>query len=215
MDKPRGEGWSWEKLGDSIGARLAATVVIAIAVWWAYASWDQSTVEVSSESRDAPLQVVTSFEGVRLGQQLAAVASTQSPFDKQAAREGAVKKYADEETYRQRNGQLRLSVRDGVVRSIAYVCKEGRDPAALNNVACHDFEDRIRKVFGDRLRVLCAKVTPDDPNKAMAPYVRAYDAVEYGTRYIVIKDVVNGFIVTDSKELESLVGFNWEKCGLR
>ena len=215
MDKPRIEGWSWQKLGDSIGAKFAATVVIANAVWWTYASWDQPTVEVSSESRDAPLQVVTSLEGVRLGEKLAAVASTHGPFDKEPARPDSVKKYADEEDHRQRNGQLRLWVRDGVVRSIAYQCKEGRDPAALNNVACHDFEDQIRKVFGDRLRVLCAKVKPDDPNKAMAPYVRAYDAVEYGTRYIVIKDAVNGFIVTDSKELDSLVGFNWEKCGLR
>lgn len=210
---PRRGGSSWKKLGDSVGAKAAAVVVIAIAAWWTYASWDQPTAGLSPESRDAPLQVVTSFGGVRLGQELDSVASTHGTFDKEAARPDALKKYADMETYRQRNGPLRLWVRDGVVLSIVYACKEGRDPAAVNNVACHDFEDRIRNVFGDRVRVLCAVVKPDDPNKVIAPHVRAYDAVEYGTRYIVIRDKVDGFIVTDTKELDSLVGFNWVKCG--
>lgn len=214
MVKPHREGWSWEKLGDSVGAKAAAVVVVAIAALWAFASWDLPTAGISSELPDTPLQVVTSLEGVQLGQKLAAaVASTHGPFDKEGDQPHVVKKYADEENYRQRNGPLRLGVRDGVVRSIAYACKEGHDPAALNKVACHDFEDRIGKVFGDRVRVLCAKVKPDDPNKAIAPYVRAYDAVEYGTRYIVIKDEVQGFIVTDTKELDSMVGFNWVKCG--
>jgi len=213
MGKPRRQGWSWKKLGDSVVAKANAIAVIAAAAFWVYASWDEAPSGMSSETRDTPLQVVTSLKGVRLGQKLDSVASTHGPFDKEGAQPDAVKKYADEEDYRQRNGPLRLWVRDGVVRSIVYACKEGHDPAALNNVACHDFEDRIRKVFGDRVRVLCAKVKPDDPNKAIAPYVRAYDAVEYGTRYIVIKDEVKGFIVTDAKELDSLVGFNWAKCG--
>src|ERR1700694_3542746 len=157
MDKPRGEGLSWKNLGDSVGAKAAAVVVIAIGAMWAYASWDEPTAWISSESPDASLQVVTSFQGEQLGQKLAAVTSTVGPFDKEADPR-AVKKYADEEDYQQRNGPLRLGVHDGVVYSIGYACKVGRDRTALNNVACHDLEDKIRKVFGDGVRVLCAKV---------------------------------------------------------
>ena len=210
MDKPPKEDWSWEKLGDSAGAKAAAVVVIAIAVLWAYASWDKPTAEMSSESRDAPLQVVTSLQGVQLGQKLAAVASTHGPLDKLAERD-VVRKYANEEDYLQRNGTLRVGVRDGVVRSIGYLCKEGRDRTTVNKVACHDLKDKVEKVFGDRVRVLCPKAKPE--NKEIAPYVRAYDAIEFGTRYVVIRDKVQGFTVTDPGELASLVGFNWVKCG--
>ena len=208
METIRGQGMKW--VAESVGAKGAAVIVIAIAAAWVYATWDEPGI--LAEAPDLPLQVVTALKGVQLGQKLAAVVSTHGPFDKEKTPTHTVKKYADEEDYVQRNGQLRLGVREGVVRSLGYPCIEGRDPTVVNNIACHHFEDRIRKVFGDHLRVLCARVSPDHPNKDLAPHVRAYDAIEYGTRYVVIKDVVQGFIVTDPKELESLVGFNWVKC---
>ena len=212
MNKSPGEGWSWKKLGDSGGAKAAAVAFIAIGALWAYLSWDQAPVEVPSGSRQTPLQLVTSLQGVRLGQTLAELASTHGPFEKQPVRPEVVRKYAGEEEYRQKRGSLRLVVRDGVVRSLFYPCGEGKDASAVNNVACHGSGDTIRKVFGESVRVLCAKVKPGDPGKALAPHVRAYDAVSYGTRYIVVRDVIQAFIVVDPEELESLVGFNWEEC---
>lgn len=195
------------KIGDSAAARVATVAGIAIFAVWAFGTWEES------DPPDAPLHVVTSLEGVELGQRLANVPQKLGPFDQQKPQPHVVKKHKDEVDYQQRNGTLRLSVRNGVVGTISYACKQGRDGAAVNNVACYAFEDRIRKVFGDRVRVLCARVKPGDPQKDIAPHARAYDAVEYGTRYIVIKDVVQGFMVMDAKELESLVGLNWVKCG--
>ena len=212
MNKAPWEGWSWKRLGDSDGAKSVAVAFIAIGVLWAYVSWDQDSAEVSSESRQAAPQLVTSLQGARLGQTLAELASTHGPFDKQPVRPEVVRKFASEEEYQQRRGSLRLVVRDGVVRSLFYPCGEGKDPSTVNNVACHGSGDAIRKVFGESVRVLCAKVKPNDPAVALAPHVRAYDAVQYGTRYIVVKDVVQAFIVVDPEELESLVGFNWEEC---
>ena len=195
----------FRRLADSSVVKAAAAIVLVFAAIAAFSTWDEPA------EADAPLAVATSFQGVRLGQPFAAAASTHGPFEKEAVAV-ARKKYDDEVTYVQKNGALRLSVRNGIVTSISYPCREG-DKVVLNNIACHHFEDRIRRVFGERVRVLCARVDPDNPNKDIAPYVRAYDVVEYGTRYVVIKDVVQGFTVTDPKELESLVGYNWLKCG--
>ncbi|MDQ3026748.1 MAG: hypothetical protein M3R58_09640 [Pseudomonadota bacterium] len=184
MQRPPKQGWSWEKSGESPIAKGAAALGIALLALWAYATWDAPDEPASTQSSQAALRLVTSIQGVQLG----------------------------EVDYAQRTGSLRLGVRKGVVRSIGYVCKEGRDATALNHVACHAKRERIVQVFGERVRMQCAKVKPDDPRRAMAPHVRAYDAVEFGTRHVVIRDVVNGFIVTDPEELESLVGYNWEEC---
>lgn len=207
-----GHTWSWEKVGESPIAKGAAVLGIALFAVWAYATWDAPDEPSSIAPARVTLQLVTSIEGVRLGADLAAVAAAHGPFDREAQSSGTVRKHLDEVDYVQRNGSLRLGVRKGIVRSIGYVCKEGRDATALNHVACHAKRERIVQVFGERVRMLCAKVNADDPRRAMAPHVRAYDAVEFGTRHVVIRDGVSGFIVTDPAELESLVGYNWEEC---
>lgn len=211
MSEMRKPASNWKKLGDSGAAKFAAVTGILIASWFAYESRDQAA-PLTDWRAESPPQLMRSLEGVQLGQQLPQLVSTHGPFDREKAQAHVVKKYADEEDYRQRNGQIRVGVRNGVVTAISYECREGYDSTSLNNVACHAFEDRIRNTFGARLRVLCAKVRPDDPDKDLAPHVRAYDIVEFGTRYIVIKDKVIGFIVVDKKELETMVGFNWVEC---
>ena len=212
MQRPPIQGWNWEKVGDSPIAKGAAALGIALFALWAYATWDAPDEPSPAETAQVALQQVTSIDGVQLGADFAAVAATHGPFDREAPRPGVVRKHLDEVDYAQRTGPLRVGVRKGIVRIIGYVCKDGRDTTALNHVACHAKRERIVQVFGERVRMLCAKVNPGDPDRAMAPHVRAYDAVEFGTRHIVIKDVVNGFLVTDPDELESLVGFNWEEC---
>lgn len=214
MNKPDMGGWSWAKVGNSAAAKAAAVAFIGIGALWAYFTGDEvSTAQESSEHVRGPLQLVTSLQGARLGQTLAELAATHGPFEKQPVRPEVVRKYAGEEEYLQKRGPLRLVVREGFIRSLFYPCGQGKDASMVNNVACHGSGDTIRKVFGENVRVLCAKVKPNDPDRAMAPHVRAYDAVRYGTRYIVVKDVVQAFIVMDPEELESLVGFNWEECG--
>lgn len=198
----------WQKLGDNSVVKAVTVVGIALAGLWVISKWDTRGM-----ARSGAPQVVRSVEGVTLGEKLSAVSSTYGSFEKEKRDPQVVKKHQDEDDYQQKDGQLRLAVRNGVITTVSYACRPGRDRVMVNYVACHDFEDKIRTVFGERIRVLCAKVRPGDANRDIAPHVRAYDAVEYGTRYIVIKDVVQGFMVMDAKELESLVGLNWVKCG--
>ena len=210
---------SWQKIGESDAAKGVAVVVMAIGALWAYATWDEPAQQAAaptpapSIARVVPPQVIASFDGVQLGDKLTDAASARGPFDRQKDAPLAERKYPDEQTHVQRNGgRLRLLVRGGAVFVISYSCKDDRDPVVLNRVGCRDKSEGIRRVFGDRLRVLCANVKPDDPRAALAPFARAYDAVEFGTRYIVVKDQVRGFMIATPAELGSMVGFTWVKC---
>ena len=204
---------NWQKLGDSAAVKALAAVVIAIGVWEVYEAWDEPSDAETEQTPDTPPQIVTSFAGVRLGQKLADAAKALGPFDKQKDDPHGVKMYPDEEDHWQRNGRLRLAVRSGVIFSLGYPCADGRDISAVNHVACGDSSEHLRRVLGDRLRVLCPKMKPDHPHAALAPVARAYDAVEFGTRYIVIRDKVTDFLIAEPRELESMVGVNWGKCG--
>ncbi len=212
-------------LADSGVAKGVAVVGVALFALYVFGTWDDkaeappvATQVVNPAAPRVPaapqvaLVAPTELWGVRLGEKFEAYASSHGPFDKEAARPGSVKKHADDEDFVQRNGQLRVGVRKGLVSSVAYSCKEKRDPTAMYKVACYAGPDRIKTVFGDRVRVLCPKLKANDPNKDLAAFVRAYDIVEYQTRYIVIKGVMTGFIVFEPGELETLVGINWEKC---
>jgi hypothetical protein len=192
------------KIGDSPFVRGIAIIGVALFALYVVGTWDEGV--------EAPLQVPTALQGVRLGEQLSAFASSHGPFDKKPQRPETTKQYVDEEDYVQRNGRLHLGVRKGLVTSVAYACRGGRDRTALNNVACHSDPERIKSVFGNRVRVLCAKVRENDPNRELARVARAYDVLDYATRYIVIQDQVTDFIVYPLGELETLVGLNWERC---
>jgi hypothetical protein len=207
---------TWRKLADSGPAKAATVAVLAIAILYVHGTWDEpaapAPAPVPVRASATPPQVIRSFDGVQLGGKLADAAKARGPFVRQGDDPHRVKKYADEEEHFQKNGRLQLAVRAGTIFSIAYPCMEGRDPAAVNQVACHEPAERIREVFGNRVRVLCPKVKPDNPNAKLAPFARAHDAVEFGVRYIAVRDQVTGFIIADPAELASMVGFNWVQC---
>jgi hypothetical protein len=206
-------------VGDSPVAKVIAVIGVALFALYVIGTWDKKD-EAPSVARPVvnpaapqrPLVAPTGLWGIRLGDKFAAYASSHGPFDKEAARPGSTKKDADDEDFVQRKGQLRVGVRKGLVSSVAYSCKEERDPTTMNNVACYSGGERIKTVFGDRVRVLCPKMKANDPDKDLAVFVRAYDIAEYQTRYIVIKDAMTGFMVFEPGVLETLVGINWEKC---
>jgi len=208
---------NWQKLGDNGAVKAAAVVVMALGAWWVYANWDEppAAEPEPQQARATPPQLVTSFAGVRLGGKLADAPKALGPFDKHKDEPHAVKMYPDEEDHWQRNGRLRLGVRRGVVFSVGYPCGDGRDTTSVNHVACGDSSEHLKQVLGDQLRVLCPRMKANHPHAELAPVARAYDAVEFGTRYIVIKEKVTDFIIAEPRELESMVGFNWGKCGAK
>jgi hypothetical protein len=206
-------------IGDSAAVRGVAVIGVVLFALYVIGTWAEkaeappiATQTTNTATPQVPLVAPTGLFGIRLGDKFTAYASSHGPFEKEAARPGSIKKQTSDEDFVQRNGQLRVGVRKGLVSSVAYSCKEKRDPTAMNKVACYARSERIKIVFGERARVLCPKLKENDPNKELAASVRAYDIVEYQTRYIVIKDAMTGFIVFEPGELETLVGLNWEPC---
>jgi len=202
-------------LGDNGAVRFTAVIAVVLGVLWVHENWDEvpSAQPEQVVAAPSPPQLITAFGGVRLGEKLADAAKELGPFDKQKDEPRRAKKYIDEEDHWQRNGRVRVAVRGGVIFSVSYPCTDGRDTSAVNRIACRDGSDRIKSILGDKVRVLCPILKPDHPDAALAPVARAYDAVAFGTRYIVIRDKVTGFIIAEPRELESMVGFNWGKCG--
>jgi hypothetical protein len=216
---------------DSALTRGIAIIAVVLFALYVFGTWDGNAPPLREAAQVTPqvapqptpqvappptpqggMRAPTGLWGILLGEKFDKYASSHGPFDKEQAPPGTAKKAADDETYIQRNGQLRVGVRKGLVSSIAYGCKENRDPTAMYKVACYAAPERIKTVFGDQVRVLCPKLKANDPDKDLAAFVRAYDIVEYQTRYIFIKDAMTGFIVFPSGELETLVGINWERC---
>ena len=215
---------------DSALTRGIAMVAVALFALYVIGTWDDKKAPPAEVAQGAPeaaappkaqarldplpkgARAPTGLWGILLGHRFDTYAKSHGPFEKERPPPGTAKKAAGDETYVQRNGQLRVGVREGLVSSIAYGCKEGSDPTAMYNVACRAPPQRIREVFGDGVRILCPKARPNGADQDLARFVRAYDILEYQTRYIVIKDSMTGFIVYGPGELETLVGINWEKC---
>lgn len=201
----------WERASESPAVRFVAIALIGLGGLLAYTFRDEAAAVLRGDQPAEALRPVTSLEGVRLGETLADVIARKGAFDGDPP---VIPKAGppDKENYVQRNGRIRIAVRKGLVTGISYEC-QGFDWTKINGVACHDPEERIRTVFGEA-RVLCAKVAKGDPANGLAPFVKAFDVIEAGTRYVVTRNAVTGFVVMDARELESQVGggFVWHEC---
>jgi hypothetical protein len=103
----------------------------------------------------------------------------QGVFEKMENSKNSIRSQNDKEWYVNRTKRTMLSVHNGVVRSVMYLCdSEHTDFTGLNSIQCSDPGDKIIRVFGDKVRVLCPK--ENDKDSALR---RVYVLVEYGTRY--------------------------------
>lgn len=153
--------------------------------------------------------VVTSLEGVSINEKLSDVVFRQGPFEKIDSKKLTGHHNHDEDRYVNVKKRTILTVRNGLVTTILYACKlEQTDLTRLNRIECNDQGDKIFEVFGDKVRVLCPKEKNED-----STLKRAYDVVEYGTRYILKQNHVESFLITETTELQSWVGINWDTCG--
>lgn len=100
-------------------------------------------------------------------------------------------------------------VYQGRVTYIVYRCPREGPSITVNGIACGDSGDRIMERFAKQIRVLCL-VKPSSISSSM----RAYDAVDFGTRYVLSSNKVTAFAVADKAEMPYLSGINWGKCEL-
>lgn len=195
----------WEAVGRSPTVRFAAVAAVALAAWAAYELDALRAVGVGKS--------IAEMKGVRLGDSFAEVSERAGPFDYEPPTTAGSDPGPELGYVQRHGGSVRVTVLQGVVRGISYACRSP-DPTRYGSVACHEGVERLRAAYGERLRVLCARVSPDDPRHAQAPFVRAYDVVDLGIRYVVQHDKVNGFIVREPSDLRGQLGGNllWHQC---
>ena len=113
----------------------------------------------------------------------------------------------DERWYRHETLPLHVNVRQARVAYVIYHCHDGSPDryGPFNGIRCGDDGSSVMKAFGDKVRVLCRKQKDFE-------YLRVYDVVEYGTRYVMSSNKVSSIGVAEPAQLATFHGINWDKC---
>lgn len=192
--------WNWSRIAKRTLMVLVVLIAIPVAIGVGvvgYEKWGERP------------HLITSLEGISIGDKLSDVAFKHGVFEKREVTEGAVKKYADEESYVSKQGRTSFEVRGEIVRSVGYICNgKELDFTRVNGIQCGNTGDAIvKEAFGDKVRVLCER----QPDANFLPTI-VFDVVEYGTRFGVVQNKVGAFFISSKDELQSLTAYNWIPC---
>jgi hypothetical protein len=192
--------WDWRKIWTRLLKSVGALVVIIVTLiisYFGYEKWENQP------------KLITSLEGISLGDPFSDVIFKHGAFDKVDIKNVAHRN-ANEEEFVNFKKRTMLGVVNGVVRNVSYHCKEKElDFTSVNHIRCGDSSETIYETFSKGVRVLCEKSASADKS---SPVSRVYDVVEYGTRYLLVENKVETFIVVEKSELQGWVGFNWHPC---
>ena len=189
--------WNWRRIWKRIALGVFAVVALASIGTGAivgYLSWE------------ARPRVVTSFEGVSLGEKFSDVQFRHGPFMQPKSKDNANRSSDGDGLYINDAKGLFLPVRNGVVVGIQYFCKNTTDYTSANGIRCEETGEEILNRFGKSVRVQCP-TNKDDHSE----FRRAYDVPEFGVRYLMQRNRVEGFYVTDQLRFAAEGGI-WTAC---
>jgi hypothetical protein len=160
------------------------------------------------ESQQRP-QVVSSLKGITIGDTLSDVMFKYGDVKKLGEDKDKVPKDGEEISYWSAKRDLAVDVRNNIVTKVWHLCNSKEvDYEEVNGIACGDTGERINTKFPNKVRMLCPKTNDKDLSLS-----RNYDVVEYGTRYVLDENKVTGFLIMETRELQSMFGVNWDVCG--
>ncbi|MFC1567823.1 hypothetical protein ACFL3K_01295 [Pseudomonadota bacterium] len=225
--------WNWGK-GRNI---LLCLVGIPIALGLIVAG-----VVFLNEIYEKQPQVITTLKGIQLGEKLQDVIFKHGKPDRESVQYARLlgielkhsKKDKGSQEYKELNDQYTnakkeaeealagkedgryaytdkytgFKIKNGKVEWVSYSCKsDDVDYTSLNGIRCGDKGNKIFNEFGSNVRVLCSAHKKD-----FSDLMRAYDVVEYGTRYVLVRNSVVMLTIAAPDELESFVDRNWIPC---
>lgn len=194
--------WNWKK----VILWVVGIVFAIIAIFLAY-------IFIADKLHSGKLipqspQVVTSMFDIHLGEKVA-----DAKF-----RTGGVNKKDDPKSgYVLPSDKSKIFwATDGLVSRIGTWCSDDAmkypsiDSVEVNGIRCSYTGEQILDRYGkDKIRIACFKNTKGDPE---AENARAYDAVNYGVRYVLLTNKVSGIFITQVENLKDLSGENWGEC---
>jgi hypothetical protein len=151
-------------------------------------------------------RVVDTLRGIRLGEKFSDVEFRNGEFTKIESDPKTKKRSPNGQDYNR--GPLFVSVSDGHITSVGYTCDKGSESFGVNGISCGTEGEKIEKMFGSSLRVLCSTHV-EDPR---ARFFRVYDVVKYGTRYLLKKNKMQRIVIYTPEYLDTLVNLNWKNC---
>jgi len=187
--------WNWRAIWRRIGlVGLGIIVLVAAATGGlvGYEKW-----------QDRP-QVVTTLEGVSLGERMSDVVFRHGQFKPDTTdgeKDGSERFVSDEK-------RMVLFVRGGAVENVIYLCKDKTDYASAGKVACGARGEEIINRYGGGVRVQCYVKKESDLDQLR----RVYDVVDFGVRYYLQQNEVIGLSVMGKQRLSEATGINWGPC---
>ena len=194
--------WNWKKIALWFVGGLATF----IALLYAYIFID-GFLSKGKFIPDKP-QVVSNLIGVTLGEKV-----SDAQF-----RTGAKKKKGENSDYEfpKENWKYFQSSKDGTIERIGIWCVEDAISypslygAEVNGVNCGDKGEKIFEKYGkEKIRISCLKESIGDVDPDTA---RAYDAIDYGVRYVLLVNSVSGIYVSPPESLKDGAGKKWVDC---
>lgn len=220
--------WNWSKLRKILSYVVITPIVLGLVFW--------GGLFLYSKYEERP-KIITSYKGVKLGDSLNDVKFKVGKFEKfgewavnsetlelnkltKNTKEYQMKfkevhdlisqneedklKNKGYEEYIDPTISLKIELFNNKVNYINYLCSDNDYSSSVNNISCKSSGDEILEKFSDEVRILCSSDKDD--------LRRLYDTIKYGIRYILRKNEVIGFFITEPKILESHIGHDWIKC---
>lgn len=153
-------------------------------------------------------QVISGMAGVTLGEKLS---------DAKFRTGAASKKNDPEKGYVLPSDSSKVFwATNGVVSRVGTWCSDDAmkypsiDSVEINGIRCSNTGEQILDRYSkSKIRISCFINSKKDPE---AENVRAYDAYDFGVRYILIANKVSGIFITSPDALKELVSENWGEC---
>jgi hypothetical protein len=196
--------WNWRRIWKRIGIGIALLILIPIVVMALYEGY-----ESIQRSNDLKPKKITALNGINLGDSLSDV-----KFRVQLIPNKELSKRWEQETYSvltEKIDQNYTFNSDGKLDGIVQWClnwKNGNNATveSINGISCWQKSEDILEKYGKKsIRISCSKDSSDTQ--------RAYDAVDYGVRYVLTSNTVFGIWLIDPKELKDISkSKNWIPC---
>lgn len=223
IHKPK-DRWNWKKIWRIVFYVITTPIALGLIIW--------GGVFLYSTYEERP-KLITSYKGIELGESLNDVNFKIGGFEnieqmfitRETAELNKLKNKPEYEAknkslldhiaqqkknighdgdYYNESNRTTIIVLNNKIIDITHVCSDYDYSGSVSGISCKSSGDKILEKFSGEIRILCSSGKDESS--------RVYDAIKYGVRYFLTRNVVDGIMIANPKLLESYIGNHWVKC---